>query len=150
MVEMRKVNTIVSIFLIALSVGAYTMAANFPSLANDHTGPGSFPKILAVIIIILSIILALQSFLKKEEPTEALGKIKPAAVAMAIVFGYLIAINFLGFFIITPVVIMLFLVYAKVRNWMLYVGLPTGVIIFIYFLFEKMLKVPLPDGQLFM
>lgn len=146
---MKKINLICSIFLFLLAIAAFSMASTFPSLQGSHTGPGSFPKILSVIIGILSIILFVQSILNKEITKGSTEKIKPAVIAMTIIFIYLLSIKWFGFFYVTPFVIIVFLIYAKVKHWMLYVGLPVGVIVFVYFIFEKMLQVPLPNGSIF-
>jgi putative tricarboxylic transport membrane protein len=65
------------------------------------------------------------------------------------IVGFFIAIWLLGFSIAVPLTLVLYLKFAGREKWPTIVGVTFFTWLFFYLLFERMLKVPFPDGLVF-
>jgi len=123
-----------------------------PSI-QDSSGPGPFflPTIAAVIIAGLSLALFIQST-KFSPANQAIqsGKRMWNRLVWIIVwcFIYGITIEKLGYLLSTGVVTFALLAYFNRRNWILNIIFSLGTPLAIYFLFDTLLKVPMPKGLL--
>jgi putative tricarboxylic transport membrane protein len=63
--------------------------------------------------------------------------------------GYLIAVWLLGFSYCVPLVVFLYLKFQSRESWPLALGLTMLAWIFFYGLFDRLLHLPFPDGELF-
>lgn len=58
---MKKYNIGISLVLLAVSVAMFVTAAGLPASNDASIGPGSWPKVLACLMGVLSILLLIQS-----------------------------------------------------------------------------------------
>ena len=141
---MKIKDQIFSIIIFILSITGYLTARNFP------TGPDIFPKSICIGMIALSFFLMLF-------PTMGLSKGKSedekkyyfqVFLVVMISLMYYFLIEWVGYFIITPIylaVVSYALKYRKIEIIILY---PIIVTAFLFLAFRVFLKVPLPMGLL--
>ncbi|KUO65578.1 MAG: hypothetical protein APF84_14755 [Gracilibacter sp. BRH_c7a] len=110
------------------------------------------PRMLTYLITILAIILIIESYLKYRKTTEEVQEegimVRRTFLFICSIALYIYLIDFLGYFITTPLFIfgsMYFLKATKIRN-ILYVTI--GFTLFVYLLFVRFLHLPIPLGPL--
>lgn len=132
---------------------------NQASNSNAYGLPSSFfPNVVAYIIITLSILLILKSiingkadlknslkmFIETNIQKDNLLSYKNAFIIFAICTGYFIGLIFLSFIYITPITIILIALYFGWRKWISLILTAGLVTVAIQYLFESMMKIPLP------
>lgn len=111
-----------------------------------------FPRIITIFIGIPSFFLII---IRKDSPRQTpFGLEERKGIARVIItaiifFIYILVINFLGFFISSFVASLLFMLYFGARDWKKIVVIPAMLLLFIYFLIERLLGFPLPSGIVF-
>ncbi len=65
------------------------------------------------------------------------------------IVGYLVAVWLLGFGYCVPLIVFLYLKVQSRESWLLSVALAAIAWIFFYGLFDRLLHIPFPDGELF-
>jgi len=138
----------------ALGVFLWSMTFQFPVLDDAHPGPSLFPRVLGTLLIFFGAMVVYSGWRSrgiKEEtnPDEEkipLNYFNP--ILVIILIGVFIALaNKLGF-IITGVAI-LFTLMTKLRVSLLKSSIVSiALVCFVYVIFSKLLRVPLPMGLL--
>lgn len=153
---MKKANVITGVVFLALSIFTYMQAQKMVGkIMTDALGPGFWPKVLGLVMGVLSLALIVEGLFGKQ----AEGEKAPIAFgtegfhrvlklfAVLIVFGailYFLGIYF-GILFMMPLCMWL----HGERNKKILVGLAVGSCLFIYLVFGLALRVPLPMGLLF-
>jgi hypothetical protein len=128
-------------------------AGSFPTLPGQPYGPGTFPGIIAAVMLLGGLTL-IGSGVKSRTPAIVLSdwiRTPGASGRMAAVVGFVLAYIFLskpiGFPLLVPVLLTLLLLIMKVRPWVSVVValVVTGAL---WLLFARVLMVPLPLGLL--
>ncbi|MGC8811313.1 MAG: tripartite tricarboxylate transporter TctB family protein [bacterium] len=139
-----------ALIMLLLSGAIITQIWRSP-VVQDSSGPGPFfiPTIVALMIGGLSLALLIQSLKlaprKEDYPPEK--RIWNRLIwIMAWCFIYAITIEKMGYLLSTGLVTFALLAYFNRRNWVLNIIFSLGTPISIYFLFDNLLKVPLPKG----
>lgn len=153
---MKKIANVIACIFIAIAVVFFVISLSFPAGSNGAVGPGYFPRIMCVLVILLSVLELVLS--KGEKIPEELLEVKifkkenlRVWVTMAITLVYIICIKEIGF-IVSSVVFQFGLnYYFKVheKSKLLSVVLPFIVVAALYFVFHNLLHVNLPKGLLF-
>jgi hypothetical protein len=131
--------------------GAIIMQILRSPSVQDSSGPGPFflPTIVAVIIAGLSLGLLIQSTkLPPSSQPIPRGKRMWNRLIWIMVwcFIYGITIEKLGYLLSTGLVTFALLIYFNRKNWILNIIFSLGTPLAIYFLFNTLLKVPMPKG----
>ncbi|MBD9198178.1 MAG: tripartite tricarboxylate transporter TctB family protein [Clostridiales bacterium] len=153
---MKKANVITGVVFLALSVFAYMQAQKMVGkIMTDALGPGFWPKVLGLVMGVLSLALIAEGLFGKQ----AEGEKAPIAFgtegfhrvlklfAVLIVFGAIL--YFLGIYVGILFMMPLCMWLHGERNKKILVGLTVGSCLFIYLVFGLALRVPLPMGLLF-
>ncbi len=152
---MKLSDTLLGLVFIALSITILIIASGFPTLNNQAIGAGTFPSIIAFIMLACGVILTLsglRGFQFKSAIEVAPWLRSPAALARAAcVPGFAIAYIFLskpiGFPLVASVLLAAFLTLTTGRAlFSIAIALLTTAAIWI--LFAQVLRVPLPLGLL--
>ncbi|WP_051534219.1 tripartite tricarboxylate transporter TctB family protein [Desulfitibacter alkalitolerans] len=149
-----KADIILLCILCLVSIFLYYKSLNFPK------GADTFPQVLIIIVLILSVYQIAASFIKKEafqpqrEKQEKSLQISwnqkySSYIIFIFSVAYAVLITRLGFFISTAIFISTAMWFLGARKLTAYVFSTLGISLFIYFLFVMQLKVPLPKGILF-
>lgn len=153
---MKKANLITGVVFLALSIFAYMQAQKMVGkIMTDALGPGFWPKVLGLVMGVLSLALIVEGLFGKQ----AEGEKAPIAFgtegfhrvlklfAVLIVFGAIL--YFLGIYVGILFMMPLCMWLHGERNKKILVGLAVGSCLFIYLVFGLALRVPLPMGLLF-
>jgi hypothetical protein len=138
------------------SIGAYFFikASSMPATA------GLFPKLVSILVFILSGAMVLMAIRKQRQstagnnegrepasPEKRINRGTVVAYAVAIV-AYIYAIPRIGYFVATPLFMILGYVFLRAMGLVRAILVGVGFSIFIYFLFVWFLKLPIPMGCL--
>lgn len=147
---MRKDNRIAGVILFALFAYSFYMALDFTKRA------AYFPIFVSAVGMLLSVFLFISGFLKerakKESSLTGKAKMKVAVMAAAILI-YAAGIEYIGFSVSTFAFLFVMmcvsytkkLTAAQVGKIFIVAAVMTGIV---YYVFEKLLFVPLPHGLL--
>jgi putative tricarboxylic transport membrane protein len=157
--EDRIWESIVAVLVIGLSIGAWVVSASFPQGENGIVGPGLFPRVLGVLLIVSSVMVLFGSWRKPltAGPSDT-GSNKPDSSTtesdqrftwpkLLRVVGLLIAVAFtpllLGQFglLVTSVIMTVGVCFLLGAKW--HEALIAGVVMlaFVYLVFVLLLKV---------
>lgn len=113
-------------------------------------GPGLFPFIAGIILVILSLMIFYQSCKRKsQEPRVnwySKGKIKNVSLTLAALFLYAAILEFLGFIITTFLLLIFFFRFLSREKLILILGASVFISLLSYALFSTCLKAQLPRG----
>jgi putative tricarboxylic transport membrane protein len=145
----RKGNIVISCVFILLGIIVLVNVSTYPSVGREQiTGPAFFPRLLALILIGLSVMLFISNYRSKDQSSTGLFDIYAinAYITMVGLLGYMVMINIVGFIIATPILLfglMKFYGMKKYPKLVLSSVIITGII---YGVFKLLLAVPLPTG----
>lgn len=145
---MKKGNIVSSIISILVAVFVLYETKDFPSGAQNVPGPAFFPRIIAILIIGLSGLLIVMTYIRKEERNinfTSKNDLK-AYITIAIILVYIVLMNILGFIIATPLFLITMIYYYGMRNYVKNIIISVGVTALIFTIFKILLAVPLPQG----
>jgi putative tricarboxylic transport membrane protein len=147
----KKVDIFVGLLLIVLSIATWITAGNFPSVGDTDVGAGFFPRLIASILLVLSLILIASGYRRRGGGDEETGQTswKRTLLGFVCTFAFLALICLCGFFLSTPVFLLGFMWLLGYRKPVPTVAVAVLVTLFIYLVFEKVLQVPLPAGLFF-
>jgi len=151
---MKKANIIVSLVLVGFAGFYAYLTSQLPARNLPNTlGSDFMPWLLATILFVLSgsllVINALGKSRENFEPKIALKEIISVVVLTAIVYVYVKAIELIGFIYVTPIFLVLLMWISGARKWKEIILLSAAAALGIYFFFQKVFKVILPQGTLF-
>jgi len=139
-----------------VGAGALIVAAtlNYPSLDGGHPGPALFPRILGTLMVALGAALAVQGA-RARDATQVVEwrrlhrntGVGNALFVLVGVLAYLGLVEWLGFLITGTLLLFLMMWRLRVPSLRALV-VAIGFIAIVYFLFVKVLRVPLPLGLL--
>ena len=159
----RKIASSLVLILFGVGFLLYNTKYSMDTWANP--GPGVFPLIVGVILVILAALQLLQDIWKskpneiKEGNAESgssirgflrtnKGEVKPLLM-IAVFIVYLLMVKWVGFFISNFLFVIISSKLMGARDWGRPIALSAGISFFCYFLFEVWLKLSFPRGALF-
>ena len=139
---------------IALGIFIFSTTFSYPILDGGHPGPSLFPRVLAVLFIFFGGIVVLQGWrsakVKREEPPNEEGpptnKFNPILVII-LVAAFIALAPTVGFVITSTVLLAILMLKLRVST-LKSVIVSILLAAFIYTVFAKGLRVPLPIGYL--
>ena len=142
---MIKTDRIVVLIIICLSIFLYTKTGAF--IEKESVEPISaafFPRMILISLIGTSLWVAVKS---KMQPV-SFPALKGVIIGSIQILLYVILIEPVGYFIVTPLFLFIFPASLGYRKWGWLAGLAVGSTLFSYAVFLKLLGVPLPMGIL--
>jgi putative tricarboxylic transport membrane protein len=119
------------------------------SLQGDVIGPAFFPKLLTVLGILLGVLLFMQGApLKKDKTGDGEGADITALVPAAMLLGYALVFESLGFLLATPLFLAITFRYLGQPGWAGIFGYSAAVTAVVFSLFHYLLDIRLPLGLL--
>ena len=156
---------IVGIALLLLSIIIFINAGDLPSMNESQLGPGSFPQVIAVLLGLLSLILIIQEAIKlykgrdpekstsvKAQLKEMITEHKLVFITLALLLGYIIAIQIIGFIIATIafMIVTALVVGPKTKKDIITISSISVVLtVGLYLFFQNVLQVRFPTGIFF-
>lgn len=145
---MKKMSFGIAFFFIAVSCYVLFSAQSFPGKIDNVPGPGYFPTILSILLIVLSLLLLATSGNASNAPLGIFSKEnRLVLVAGGITVVYLGLLVVLGFLVATPLYLIAIFRYFKMTSWrsiLLTAGITTAAS---YAIFTTVLEVQLPSGM---
>jgi len=109
-----------------------------------------YPRI-GVLWTAISAVLLIISSRKDTSKRISFGlkELTRVAIITIILFVYFFMIDFLGFYIASILVLIVVMFIFGVEDWRILILLPIILVLFLYFLLEKLLRAPLPKQGIF-
>jgi hypothetical protein len=138
----------------------FTYAAGFPVREGQSAavGPGFYPKLLAVLLGVLSLIQIISSFIADRKETENLPPIwkdrkslKLLSITLAALIAYPFAMRLIGF-AMTGFIFLGVLIFAlsggsrKGKQLVVIAAITVGISVLTYLVFRVFLRIPFPTG----
>ncbi len=155
----RNFNTLIALGLIGFSVFAYFVIPYqiaeprfMQSRRFTTLTPAMFPRVAAIALLGLSLIYLIESPRLNEE--NLLAKLAPPSlrrigITFLIFILYIYLLDILGFLLATPLCLGILTLYYGNRDWKLLVLVIVLVPLAIFYFFQKILMVALPEGTFF-
>lgn len=141
-------HAIATLLVLALTMTFYIQSLKYPPSA------AKLPQILIVLISVLAVGMLIEAVLTERKAKKVAGE-KPQKIhaLRALVFGiliglYIILIEPIGYFIVTPLFVIAAMSYLRAVNFLKAVLIAIGFTVFVYALFIMFLKIPIPMGLL--
>ena len=144
-------HSIASGLVLALCITFFIQSLSYPATA------ARLPQILIIIIAILAVIMFLDAIRKQKKADKANEKVEKTEqinVKQVLVFGilivlYVVLLEPIGYFILTPIFTFAALMYLKATHIGIAAAISIGFTAIIYGLFSVFLNVPIPKGMFF-
>jgi putative tricarboxylic transport membrane protein len=153
---MKISDTVVGAGFIGAGAAIFAATLGFPRLEDGSPGPSLFPRVLAVLMIGFGACLVVPAALRR--PTDApdatpvpagphSGGVVNALLVFAAIIVFMLASPVLGF-LLTTAAILLGLMWWLGTPFLRAAAAAVGLTLFVYVIFGKVLRVPLPLGLL--
>lgn len=146
---MKTANLVSSLIAIGIAAFFIIMTFQFRDIDFQDTGPAFMPRMYAGMLVILALLLFVNTIRSKEHSKQDKSNLKLVFVTMLLITILISLTPLLGFYILTPIAVFIFLKICKEKSLYIQIGLPIGVVLFVYVLFQKILLVPIPTGTIF-
>ncbi|RLD26753.1 MAG: hypothetical protein DRI54_02245, partial [Bacteroidetes bacterium] len=112
------------------------------------SSPALIPRLWSVLLVFFSGYNIISILREKEEPKKIKGNIKPLLLMFLFLLIYFIAIPWIGYFISTPLFIMAGIYTLGYKKMPVIIINAFGFVLFSYLVFQVILKIDLPLGNL--
>ena len=143
------IEKIFSILLLLVSLIGYCLARGFESgfMIDNGLGAGFFPKLVCIILAILSIVMFIKSF-KDKNIYKFSKNNKNTFIIIGLCIGYLFLMEKIGYLLSTIIFSFSVIITLDRKNLIMNVIFSIIFPIGIYYLFSKVFNVSLPTGIL--
>lgn len=150
---MKKYNYVVSALMIALSAYILYECNTYGIGTSAQKNPAVWPIFLAIMLIILSIALIIETLLKKETKEEKTAIIidwkssgmKKVYIMFGLTVIFLVIMKIFGMLVALLLLIPAIEWLMGCRNKIMLVALPIGLVAFVYVFFVVIMKITLPE-----
>lgn len=152
-----RLNDIASgVLLLAFAVVLWVLAATLPNPAAQEYGPAFFPKVIATCLGLSAVVLIITSsqqaggvslFAFDDWICDPRRVVQFLLVPATVIF-YIYAVEELGFLLTATLVLLILQLALRVKP-LLSLIVAIAMVVFIYAIFDMLLGVPLPRGELF-
>ena len=143
---MKKANMAVAAVFAFIAVAAIVLSSSLPPAKDGVPGPGSWPVIIAVVMLCASVMIALHALknTSNEKPS-----INMLYLSMAFLIVYFVLMYVLGFGSATFIMLCGFISWFGRYKWYKTAAVSFVVTAAVYAVFKYILKVPFRFGILF-
>ena len=152
---MKKGNIILSVICAILGITVIAIASGYPTAADYGTGvpgPGLWPIVISVAILICAALLMLRSLKMESEDDTEIALWTPGTkrvyITMIILVIYAIILEPLGFLLATTAMQFVFIQWFAKKKWYITLIISAVVSVVVYLAFNYLLNVPLDFGLL--
>jgi hypothetical protein len=141
---MKRGNLISGILLLLLSAAVWIGSSAFPPESSF------FPRALAIIMALLTLLMLFESHLDADEAVFDQGDAayKRAAFVLLLTSAYSFLLGYFGFLVLTPISLLALMRIMEKGNYRWKIAASVLTTACIYFVFQMMLDVPLPAWSL--
>ncbi len=137
---------VIGLFLL-ISVVFYLQSSIFP--VSGEVGPAVVPRLWIFVLVPLCLLLLFKTFREKEKVEKGGPRIDIVYTFIGFLIIYLIAMNYIGYFLSTFLFMVLGMIYLGYKNKKVMLITASTWIVFSYLIFYKVLFIPLPLGKIF-
>jgi putative tricarboxylic transport membrane protein len=148
---MKKWNIITAILLVFMIGGIFYATKDYPKVIEGALGPGEWPRFLAILMAIFTLLLLIGTFIqkpngvKKKDPIQFdSGGVKRVFVIIGTLLLFVFMLQILGFLISSFIFIVLVMLVMGERRVKWLLGTSFGITFGIWVVFELLLKLMLP------
>ena len=123
------------------------MTSTMKYTGNNPIAPGDYPRALAIVIIIMSILLIVSSKTEKKDRGEK--AYKPLLITIIATVIYVFILNIIGFIPSTILLLFGLSMYFSGNKWKISLPYSVGFTLFLYLFFRQFLGVLLPKTPFF-
>jgi putative tricarboxylic transport membrane protein len=153
---MKISDTVVGVGFVGAGAAIFAATLGYPHLDGGAPGPALFPQVLAVLMIGFGACLAFPAALRRRANPPDATPISGRLHAGGVVNALLVFVAIIVFMLVSPVLGFLLTTAAILLGLMWWLGTPllraalaaVGLTLFVYVIFGKVLRVPLPLGLL--
>ena len=150
---MKKGNIVLSVICAILGITVIAIASGYPTAADYGTGvpgPGLWPIVISVAILICSALLMLRSLKMKSEDDTDIALWTPGTkrvyITMIILVIYTILLEPLGFLLSTTAMLFVFIQWFAKKKWYITLIISAAITVVVYLAFNYLLNVPMDFG----
>lgn len=145
---MRRADFFIGVGLLGLALVYYQQSFGIVrGFASDRLGPAFFPRMLALVLAALALMLIVRAAAGRSDPSRPpaiRSGIFAAVVALLVLYAILMPVA--GFLLATPILLAAVIRLLGLRAWTTAVGTALGVTAVLYVVFGRALHVLLPHG----
>ncbi|HXF82571.1 MAG TPA: tripartite tricarboxylate transporter TctB family protein [bacterium] len=117
--------------------------------ASDRLGPAAFPRLLALTLGVLAVLLVVRALAGRSDPSRPPAiRGGPFAAVLGLLVAYALLMPRVGFLLATPILLGGVIYALGLRAWLTLVGTALGITAVLYIVFARALHVLLPMGVL--
>lgn len=135
--------------LLVLGLLAYALTYGFPGMSFAGVDAELVPRVWAGLLVVLAAVRLARVFKGKDSPDPGKGRLDRVLLLMALLVLKVIGITWVGYYISAGLFVFLCGLLLEYKNIPKLAMVAGGWVAFAYFVFYKLLSVPLPTGQLF-
>lgn len=133
--------------ILFIAAGAFLYLWSYRFVQGEDVGlipPTFFPRMIILALTVCCLLLLFQ----KNKVTVSFAAPRGVLAGVGLVLGYVLLMNRVGYFILTPLFLFLFSILLGYRRWIPLLLFCIGGTLFAYLIFYSVLAVPLPMGLL--
>ncbi len=138
-------NVLIPCVFMALAMLFYLVSLTFP---HEEAGPSAIPHLWIIVLVALSIFMIIQALMGKMDPDPKNGRIDMVAVFFGATIAYVLVMQLVGYYISTGLFLVSVMYFLSYRKYLVILGVAGGWLVFAYFIFQRMLYIPLPQGKI--
>jgi putative tricarboxylic transport membrane protein len=139
---------IIPLFFIEFTVVFGILALNFPKARGDEVGASIVPFLWLICIFGLALYLLIRGITRQEEKDPEWGRVGKVFIFLGMTVAYLFIMQLIGYSLATLLYLICGMLFLSYRNWKVMITISGGWVLFSYFIFYRLLYVPLPRGLL--
>jgi putative tricarboxylic transport membrane protein len=146
----KRIDSGVGLALALLAAAVLWSARGFPNVPGQKLGAGTLPTMVGAGLLLCGLVLAWRGWRSRDAQGEgetAAEHYGSAFVIMAMIALYVLAADWLGFLVLSPLVLVALFRAFRV-GWVPTLAWAFGGTLVVHFAFYKLLRVPLPWGLL--
>ena len=124
------------------------LALNFPEASGDEVGASVVPSLWLTGIFCLALFLFIRGLAGLENKDPEWGRVGKVLIFLGMTVAYLLIMQLIGYAVATLLYLVSGMLFLSYRNWKVMIAISGGWVIFSYFIFYRLLYVPLPRGLL--
>lgn len=141
---MKIANVIFAIILLLLLSLFMYSTLQIPKPINPNViGPAYVPFVYLTVGILLAFFIIFFEIKDKYNLSQVTIDLR-LFFYIVIAIAYMFAINYIGYYFSTFILIVLLYFLLGIRKWYLFIAIPLGYNLFVYLIFEKIVSLPIP------
>jgi len=149
---MRKYNYIISVVMMAIAGYVFYETSGYKVGSSGQKNPAVWPQFLAVMLIVLSVALIVQTIFSKDPEMDRKDVIdwkspgmKRVYIMVGMAAAFVVLMNVVGMLLALLIMIPCIELLMGCRSKLMLIALPVGLVAFCYLFFVVVMKITLPQ-----